>query len=57
MPALRIQVVRMGGGYLKALLPDREQTIYGRDEKELLGKLKRLRISDPISFTPRKRTA
>jgi hypothetical protein len=43
LPALRILVVKRGG-YLKAILPDREETIFGRDEGELIGRLNRAHI-------------
>jgi hypothetical protein len=35
MPTLGILVVKMGGGYLKTLLPDRRETVFGHDDKEL----------------------
>jgi len=41
MDLLRILVVKIGGGYLKAILPDGQETIFGRDEKERAGRLKR----------------
>jgi hypothetical protein len=37
--AVRILVVKMGGGYLKALLPNAE-TVFGADIRELIGRLK-----------------
>jgi hypothetical protein len=37
MPTLRILVVKMGGCYLKAILPDRQEATFGRDEKDLAG--------------------
>jgi hypothetical protein len=41
MPApLTIPVVKMGGGYLRALLPNVEETVFGCDKRELLGRLK-----------------
>jgi hypothetical protein len=39
MDALRIPVVKMGG-YLKAILPSGQETVFGRDEKELVGRLR-----------------
>jgi hypothetical protein len=57
MHEFRTLVVRMGGGYLKAILPDGQETIFGRDEKELVGGLKRRGISEPISFAERRRAA
>jgi hypothetical protein len=41
MSAFKILVVRMGGGYLKAILLDGQETVWGRDEQELAGRLKR----------------
>jgi hypothetical protein len=55
MPELRIRIVSMGGGYLKAILPDRHETVFGRDEREILGKLKLIGIREPISIQGRKR--
>ena len=40
MDALRIPVLKIGGGYLKAILLNGEETVFGRDEKELVGRLK-----------------
>ncbi len=40
MDGLRIPVVKIGGGYLKAILLNGEETVFGRDEKELVGRLK-----------------
>jgi hypothetical protein len=41
MPArLTIPVVKMGGGYLRALLPNLDEEIFGCNERELLGRLK-----------------
>jgi hypothetical protein len=45
----------MGGGYLKAILPDRDETVFGRDEREIFGKLKLIGIREPISIQGRKR--
>ena len=55
MPELRIRIVRMGAGYLKAILPDRDETVFGRDEREIFGKLKLIGIREPISIQGRKR--
>jgi len=41
MDLLRIPVVKIGGGYLKAILLNGQETIWGRDERELAGRLKR----------------
>lgn len=41
MDSLRILVVKMGGGYLKAILMNGQETVFGSDEKELAGRLKR----------------
>ena len=35
-----ILVVRMGGGYFKAILLNGQETVYGRDLTELIGRLK-----------------
>ena len=51
-----IQVVKMGGGYLKAILPVRRETIFGRDEGELAGRLKLRGIWEPTSLPRRKST-
>ncbi len=40
MRALRIPVLKIGGGYLKAILLNGQETVLGRDEKELVGRLK-----------------
>jgi hypothetical protein len=54
MNSLRVVVVKMGGGYLKAILPDREESVFGRDEHELFGRLKSRGISQPLQFPARK---
>ena len=53
MRASKILVVKMGGGYLKAILADRQEITFGRDEKELAGGLKLRGISEPISVVKR----
>jgi hypothetical protein len=40
MRGLRILAVKMGGGYVRALLLNGQETVFGRDERELLGRLK-----------------
>ena len=40
MNGLRIPLVKIGGGYLKAILLNGQEAIFGRDEKELVGRLK-----------------
>ncbi len=40
MNPLRIMVMKMGGGYFKAILLNGEETVFGRDLKELIGRLK-----------------
>lgn len=40
MPGLRILVVRMGGGYWRAILRDGEEVVFGADLHELIGRLK-----------------
>ncbi len=42
MDVLRIPVVRIGGGYLKAILLNGKETVCGRDLQKLAGRLKRL---------------
>jgi hypothetical protein len=49
-------VMKMGGGYLKALLPHRHETVLGRDVQELSGRLKLIGFRDPKSLIARKRT-
>jgi len=56
MGVLRILAVKMGGGYLKAILPRRRETVFGRDLGELAGRLKLLGIREPIAIVERKRT-
>jgi hypothetical protein len=48
MSARVIFVVRIGGGYLKALLPQTRETIFGCDVREIAGRLKLKGISDAI---------
>jgi hypothetical protein len=55
MPGVRIVIVKMGRGYLKAILPDRQETVYGRDEHEILGKLKQIGSREPVSVQGRKK--
>jgi hypothetical protein len=40
MDALRIPVVKIGGGYLRALLLNGQETVFGCNERELIGRLK-----------------
>jgi hypothetical protein len=40
MDELRIPVVKMGGGYVKAILSNGEETVFGRDLGDLIGRLK-----------------
>jgi hypothetical protein len=40
MSELRIVIVKTGGGYLKAIVPDRQETSYGRDEREIVDRPK-----------------
>jgi hypothetical protein len=41
MPApLTIPVVKMGGGYLRALLLNEQETVFGSNLRELIGRLK-----------------
>jgi hypothetical protein len=56
MAALKVPVVKIGGGYLKAILLNGQETVWGRDEKDLAGRLRR-GISEPVSFAERKRAA
>jgi hypothetical protein len=53
--SLRIPVVRMGGGYLKAILQGREETVFGRDEDHLVGRLKSIGIRDAVFIGRRKK--
>jgi hypothetical protein len=41
MDGLKIPVVETGGGYLKAILLNGQETIWGRAGKKLAGRLKR----------------
>ncbi len=34
-------MLKMGGGYLRAILRNGRETVFGRDERELIGRLKR----------------
>jgi hypothetical protein len=44
----RILVVKMGGGYLKAILSsDRRESVFGCDEQELAGRLKQRGMTLP----------
>ena len=54
MDVLRVRVVKMGGGYLKALLPGQQETVFGKDYRELDGKLKRLGMREKIKLEERK---
>jgi hypothetical protein len=40
MDAVRIPVVKIGGGYLKAILLNGQETVFGCDVKELVGRLR-----------------
>jgi hypothetical protein len=55
MPGVRIRIVRMGGGYLKAILLDRQESVFGRDEREIFGKLKLIGIREPVPVQGRKK--
>ena len=39
-----ILIVKIGGGYLKAILPGGGSTVFGRDHAELVGRLKQIRV-------------
>jgi hypothetical protein len=54
MDVLSIRVVRMDGGYLKAILPGQQETVFGRDNRELDGKLKRLGMREKLKLEERK---
>jgi hypothetical protein len=56
MNGARILVVKIGGGYLKAILPGGQETIYGRDESELIGRLRFRKIPFTGLIIGRKRT-
>lgn len=54
MRTSRILVVRMGG-YLKAIFPDRQapdrhESIFGRDERELIGRMRFRGILEPLPY-------
>jgi hypothetical protein len=55
MSKSRIVIVRMGGGYLWAIFPDRQEHIYARDEREMNGWMKVRGIPVPIPFPARKK--
>jgi hypothetical protein len=40
MDSFTIPVVKIGGGYLKAILLNGQETAWSRDERELAGRLK-----------------
>jgi hypothetical protein len=40
MPSPRILVLKMGGGFFKAILDNGRQTVFGRDIGELIGRLR-----------------
>ncbi len=46
MDSLRISVVKIGG-YLKAILLNGQETVWGRDEKELADRVKRVPRASP----------
>lgn len=48
MNGTRVLIVRMGGGWLKAILPHREETVFGRDEYQLSSRLKQIGIREPV---------
>lgn len=56
MSVLRVIVVRIGGGWIKALLPHRRETVFGRDEDQLAGRLKSIGIRDVV-FVGRRKNA
>jgi hypothetical protein len=56
MRAPAILVVQRGGGYVKAILPRRRETVFGRDDGELAGRLKTLGFRDPLAMMKRKKT-
>jgi len=56
MGAPEILVVKMGAGYLRAILPRRRETVWGRDERELRGRLALMGIRDPLLIADRRRT-
>ncbi len=55
MGASKIIVVKMGGGYVKAILPCRRETVFGRDNGELAGRLKLMGMRLPMAIAERKR--
>lgn len=36
----KVPVVKMGGGYIKAILNNGAETVFGRDEKEIAERMK-----------------
>lgn len=40
----QLLVVKMGGGYIKAILHEGASTVFSRDHAELLGRLKRIKV-------------
>jgi len=53
----KIVLVRIGGCYLKAILPNREETVYGRDVYELAGRLKLLGFKQAMDLIKRELAA
>ncbi|MGB2645891.1 MAG: hypothetical protein WBF09_08895 [Candidatus Acidiferrum sp.] len=46
MSVLKIVVVKMGGGWVKGLLPHRDETVFGCDEFQLSRRLRQLKIRE-----------
>jgi hypothetical protein len=48
MGSLKILVLRMGGGYWRAILLNGQETVFGRDLEELIGRLKHRPSALPV---------
>lgn len=57
MNHFKVDVVKIGGGYLKAIVRDGEETVIGRDYGELIGRLKRIGFKEPLLLPGKKKAA
>jgi hypothetical protein len=48
MSACKILVVKLRGGYLRGILMKGKETVFGRDELEIIGRLKRRPKAVPV---------
>ena len=56
MSVLKIVVVKMGGGWVKGLLPHRDETVFGCDEFQLSRRLREhLKIREFVLIGRRKK--